>query len=1091
MHRGLPLSPPQKTCSPEKCLSRGVMLIFKPMSTRQILFLLLFAPLGLSAQSFGPNNTWLQGLGIRSIGPAGMSGRVTAIDVVRDNPSVIYIGTASGGLWKSESGGIAWEPVFDQQPTQSIGAVAIDPGNPSVIWAGTGEGNPRNTHNSGMGVFRSPDGGRTWQAMGLEQTRTIHRIIVHPRDPNTVYVGALGSAWGPHPERGVYRTRDGGKTWQLILHVNDSTGCADLIIDPSNPNKLMAAMWEYGRKPWFFTSGGKGSGLYATYDGGDTWRNLSQSKASGLPEGELGRIGLAIAPSRPRVVYAWVEAKENALFRSDDGGLTWTQRATQGIGNRPFYYASIYVDPQNENRVYSLYSMVSRSEDGGKSWEIIIPYSGVHPDHHALYIHPDNPELILNGNDGGLAISQDRGASWRFVENLPLGQFYHVSVDRERPYNIYGGLQDNGSWAGPAYAWQYGGLRNANWTEVLFGDGFDVQPHPANSRYGYAMWQGGNLAAYDKLSGQTRYIQPAHPQGDTLRFNWNAALALDPFDPKGLYYGSQYVHHSSDEGRSWRIISPDLTTDDTNKQRQVLSGGLTIDATTAENHTTLLCIAPSALEKGLIWAGSDDGRLHLTRDGGESWTDVYGRLPGAPRGGWIPQISPSTHEAGTVLVALNHYRRNDWQPYAYRSDDYGKTFKRIAGPDQIKGHVMTVIQDLREPDLLFLGTENGLWFSLNGGKAWEPWAKDFPAVPVSDLAIHPDEGDLVIGTFGRAIWVLDDLEPLRARARDARWLDRPFALSPAPDAVQAAWAQAPGVRFDADAGYRGANRPGGASITAWLHPNQFAEPKKTDEKPSGAASDSAAGGGDARKIRLHLLGPGGDTLRFWTVEADTGLLRFRWDLRERGPRYPSHDKPKKDADDPAGRYVLPGVYTLHAAWKNHRDSTRIRVLPDPRLEGTQPDNPALRQAQERHAKTQQMLTRAQDQLREALETLDRMSANQAELADSTRKNLDKEADSLRKRIQALQAFILTPKDFKGIDGEERLAEQIWKTGYLLSYPAAPAPNALAALDNLESRTRALLEQVNAFFEGEWAAYRERVESQPWTPFAKREKLLLE
>ncbi|MEM9991685.1 MAG: hypothetical protein AAF738_07975, partial [Bacteroidota bacterium] len=499
----------------------------------------------------------LQGLKIRNIGPAGMSGRVTAIDVDLTNPDRIYVGTASGGVWLSENGGINWTPIFDDEATQSIGAVAINQANPAEIWVGTGEGNPRNSQNSGSGIYKSLDGGKTWQLMGLEATKTIHRIIIHRDNPDVVYVGAQGSAWGANKERGIYRTKDGGKTWKQILYKGNEVGCADLVVDPNNPNKMIAALWEFGRKPWIFNSGGKGSGMYITYDGGDTWKRKTHK--DGLPKGNLGRIGLAIAPSSPNIVYALVEAKENALYKSTDGGDNWKKIADDktAIGNRPFYYSDIFVDPANENRIYSLYSLVSRSEDGGKNFEVILPYysGGVHPDHHALWIHPEDPSFIINGNDGGLYISRDKGENWQFAANLPLAQFYHINHDMSVPYKVAGGMQDNGSWIGPSQVWKRGGIRNYDWQEVFFGDGFDVLFHPKDSRYVYAMYQGGNVAYIDTKTGKSQSIKPIHPEGETLRFHWNAAIAQNPFEDCGIYFGSQFVHKSLDCGQSWEIIS--------------------------------------------------------------------------------------------------------------------------------------------------------------------------------------------------------------------------------------------------------------------------------------------------------------------------------------------------------------------------------------------------------------------------------------------------------------------------------------------------------------------------------------------------------
>ena len=552
--------------------------------------------------SFGQFSTALmKEMKPRNIGPGGMSGRITAIDVNLQNPDIIYAGAASGGVWKSTSGGIRWTSLFNDQITASIGAIAIQQSNPEVVWVGTGEGNPRNSLNGGYGIFKSLDGGQTWQSMGLEKTRHIHRILIDPQNPNTVYVAAIGSPWGEHPERGVYKTTDGGIHWKKILFANLKTGAADLVMDPSNPNKLIAALWEHKRDPWFFKSGGKGSGLFITHDGGDHWKQITQQ--DGLPEGELGRIGLAIAPSDTQRVYALIEAKKNGFYRSDDGGLHWKLvNEEEEIGNRPFYYSDIRVDPQNENRIYSIFTYVNVSEDGGKSFKELMPAynvdNGVHPDHHAWWIHPKDGSFMINGNDGGLNITRDRGKNWRFVGNIPVGQFYHISVDMDYPYNVYGGMQDNGSWKGPAYVWRDQGIRNAYWQEILFGDGFEVVPNESNSRFGFGMSQQGSVSRYDAETGDNYSIKPTHPDPNILlRFNWNAAIAKDPFNAQTLYFGSQFVHKSQDEGLTWQVISPDLTTNDKSKQKQSDSGGLTLDATGAENHCTLLVIEPSPLQR--------------------------------------------------------------------------------------------------------------------------------------------------------------------------------------------------------------------------------------------------------------------------------------------------------------------------------------------------------------------------------------------------------------------------------------------------------------------------------------------------------------
>ncbi|MCT4622841.1 MAG: hypothetical protein N4A46_04395, partial [Schleiferiaceae bacterium] len=602
-----------------------------------LLSLALFFFINVHAQE---DKNPLRDLKFRNVGPAGMSGRVTSIDVNLRNDQQIYVGTASGGLWRSNSGGQAWECIFNNEATSSIGAVKLSQKNTDVIWVGTGEGNPRNSHNSGKGIYKSLDGGRTWKLMGLENTRNIHRICIHPHDENIVYVAAIGVAWGESEDRGVYKTTDGGRTWNRILYLNENTGAADLVMDPNNPDKLIVAMWEHKRWPWFFNSGGPGSGLHITYNGGESWKKITDKE--GLPKGELGRIGVAISRSNPNIVYALVENKgKNALYRSANGGDSWRRVSDNpDIGNRPFYYSEIHVSPDNEDIIYSLWTYVSKSKDGGKTWRKI-PYNTIHPDHHAMWIHPENANYVIEGNDGGLNISRDAGKTWRFVENLPLAQFYHINIDNEMPYNIYGGMQDNGSWVGPSYSWTSGAIVNGQWQEIYFGDGFDVVPDPENVRYMYAMSQEGNVARIDKETGYNKSIKPRHPEGTKLRFNWNAAIAQDPFDVGTIYFGSQFVHKSKDKGDHWDIISPDLTTNDTAKQHQLTSGGLTYDVTGAENYTTILAIVPSTLKKDELWVGTDDGRLHLSINGGEEWKELTKGLKDMPEGAWIPFIHVS------------------------------------------------------------------------------------------------------------------------------------------------------------------------------------------------------------------------------------------------------------------------------------------------------------------------------------------------------------------------------------------------------------------------------------------------------------------
>ena len=780
-----------------------------------ILFLICTMQLG--AQQF--STTWLKEAAPRNIGPGGMSGRITSIDVVESNPDIMYVGTASGGLWKSTSAGISWEPVFNDQVTASVGAVAIQQSNPDVIWVGTGEGNPRNSLNGGYGIYKSLDGGKSWKSMGLQKTRHIHRVIIDPSNPNIVYVAAIGSPWGEHPERGIYKTTNGGISWSKVLFINNKTGAADLVMDPSNPNKLVAAMWEHKRDPWFFKSGGSGSGLHITYDGGKTWSK--KTDADGLPKGDLGRIGLAIAANKTNIIYALVESKKNALYKSEDGGFKWKKiNDKSDIGNRPFYYSDIAVDPQNENRVFSVFTYVNVSQDGGKNFSELMPAygvdNGVHPDHHAWWIHPKDGSFMIDGNDGGLNITRDGGKTWRFIGNIPVAQFYHISVDNEFPYNVYGGMQDNGSWRGPAYVWKTQGIRNSYWQEIAFGDGFDVVPDLDDSRYGYAMSQQGFVSRYDWKTGNNYIVRPTHPEADTvLRFNWNAAIGQDLFDNSTVYFGSQFVHKSEDKGQTWEVISPDLTTNDPEKQKQSESGGLTLDATGAENHCTILVIEPSAVEKNMLWAASDDGRVHFTKDGGGTWVDVSKNLKGLPAGSWITQIKASQKNKGEALLVANDYRRFNYTPYAYRTKNYGKTWERIVDETDAESYVLSIIEDPINSNLMFLGTDDGLYISFNAGKKWKKFDSEiFPTVSVKDLVIQTREHDLVIGTFGRAAWVLDDIRPLRSMATNPDLVkDSSMQLFEPPTAYLAAYQQPTGSRFGADAMYQGTNRKFGAMIS--------------------------------------------------------------------------------------------------------------------------------------------------------------------------------------------------------------------------------------------------------------------------------------
>ncbi len=1030
----------------------------------------------------------------RNIGPGGMSGRVTAIDVVHTNPDIMYVGTASGGLWKSESGGITWSPIFDDQVTASIGAVAIQQSNPSVIWVGTGEGNPRNSLNGGYGIFKSLDGGKSWKAMGLENTRHIHRVIIDPTNPDIVYAGAIGSPWGEHPERGIYKTTDGGITWAKILFANNKTGAADLVMDPTNPNKLIAALWEHKRDPWFFNSGGEGSGLHITHDGGNTWKKITDKE--GFPEGNLGRIGVAIAPNKPNIIYALVEAKKNALYKSEDGGFNWKKvNDKNDIGNRPFYYSEIYVDPQNENRVYSIYTYVNVSEDGGKNFTQLMPAygvsNGVHPDHHAWWIHPKNGNFMIDGNDGGMNITKDGGKSWRFIGNLPVAQFYHINVDNEIPYNVYGGMQDNGSWRGPAYTWRVQGIRNSYWQEISFGDGFDVVPDRDDARYGWSMSQQGYVSRYDWQTGNNYLVRPTHPDPEVkLRFNWNSAINIDPFNNSTIYFGSQFVHKSTDKGDTWTIISPDLTTNNPEKQKQSESGGLTMDATGAENHTTILVIEPSELEPNMLWVGTDDGKVHYTTNGGDSWNDVTTNIKGLPAGSWIAQIKASNKTKGEALLIANDYRRFNYTPYAYRTKDYGKTWTRIVDSGDVQSYTLAIVEDPVESNLLFLGTDDGLYISFDAGNKWTKWTNGFPTVSVKDLVIQQREHDLIIGTFGRAAWVLDDIRPLRAIAKNKQILNQKLELFDPPVAYQAAYQQPTGSRFGADAMYHGENRSYGARLSYFAKIDEMkktSEDKKEVEEVS-EDNDSETEEAEVKWDSIHLKIYDGDRLiRTLKQKApdSTGLQKWTWFMDEAGVDYPSK-RISKRTREPGGMNVKPGTYKAVMSFGDQSSEAMVTVKLDPRVNASLAN---INQVYDYYKKLENMQQTAADAVKQLVE-----NKNIAKEYQSLLKKLDKDkykddikaSKEIIKHVDSIVDKFLGKEDKRqGItrNPEVTVMQRLnLARNYVRSRQNGVSSTETTLIKNAKTALETVLNETNTFFNETWKPYRTKMEQLQTNPF---------
>ncbi|MEK9612700.1 MAG: hypothetical protein VW080_02090 [Flavobacteriaceae bacterium] len=1042
----------------------------------------------LPAQDFDP--TWMKGMAPRNIGPGGMSGRITAIDVVHKDKETMYVGTASGGIWKSTSGGVRWTPIFEDQITASIGAIAIQQSNPDVLWVGTGEGNPRNSLNGGYGIYKSLDAGKTWISLGLKKTRHIHRILIDPTDPNTVYVAAIGSPWGAHPERGVFKTTDGGDSWEKILFVNNLTGAADLVMDPSNPNKLVAALWEHKRDPWFFKSGGKGSGLFITLDGGKNW--IQKTEKDGLPKGELGRIGLAIAHNKPNIIYALVESQKNALYQSKDGGAKWKKvNDKSDIGNRPFYYSDIFVDPQNENRLYSVFSFVNVSEDGGRNFKELMPAynanNGVHPDHHAWWIDPEDGSFMIDGNDGGLNITRDGGSSWRFVGNIPVAQFYHISVDNEYPYNVYGGMQDNGSWRGPAYVWKTQGIRNSYWQEIAFGDGFDVVPDRDDARFGYAMSQQGNVSRYDWQTGNNYGVKPTHPDPSVvLRFNWNAAIGQDPFNNSTVYFGSQFVHKSTDKGLTWEVISPDLTTNDPQKQKQSESGGLTLDATGAENYCTLLVIEPSPLKEGLIWTGSDDGKIYLTENGGENWVEISKNIKQMPEGSWIAQIKASNKNEGTAFVVANDYRRFNYSPYVFKTTNYGKSWTRVVDEKDVNSFALSIVEDPETENLLFLGTDEGLYFSINAGDQWVKFHSEvFPTVSTKDLVIHPRENDLVIGTFGRAAWVLDDVRPLRAIAKNPEILQKPLHMFHPPSAYLAAYQQPTGSRFGGDALYNAENRKFGSMLT-YFYRADTPSIDSGDPKESKKKSDS---------LTLSIY-DGDRLIRTLKKKAPkkTGLYRWYWTLNEKGVKRPSRTK-RKSKNEPRGVTVKPGTYQAVIRSKAQESKVSVLVKTDPRIEISSKTLEDRYNYLKKLESYTEITGKAVDQLLESKATLaeykKRIEAQDREGQEellTEMKHATKTIDNL------INTFIGKEDKRQGIvrNPQSSVMKRIGNASrYIRSRPNGVTSTEENLLQHAYDDLKIALENTNGFYNDRWDDLKNKIEGLELSDFKSTERFILD
>lgn len=1055
---------------------------------------LLLAPGIVSAQE-SQMEAATEALEWRQIGPTIMGGRVADLAVVESDPSTFYVGTATGGVWKTTNGGTSFESIFDDQPTSSIGDVTVAPSNPNVVWVGSGEPQNRQSSPWGMGVFRSTDAGRTWTHLGLENTHHIARIQVHPRNPDIAYVAAVGHLWGSNPERGVYRTTDGGVTWDQVLYVDESTGAIDLIMDPNDPQTLFAAMYQRQRTLGGFNGGGPGSGIYRTLDGGDTWKELTE----GLPEGDKGRIGLDIYRADPNTVFAVIEADarrpgagfggfggggnpdaKNGVYRSTDRGETWEQMGT--TNNRPMYYSQIRVDPNDPERIYLGGSSMYRSSDAGRTFTADAA-SGVHSDHHAIWIDPSDSDHMLLAGDGGVSVSWDRSEHWRQLQNLPISQFYEIGVDDREPYHVCGGLQDNGSWCAPSDTWSNQGIRTRDWYNIGGGDGFFTVMHPTEPIV-FAESQGGNIMRVNLETHEQLRMRPVgrptvDDEGEEVdpeyRFNWDAPIILSSHDPSTLYFGGNVVFKTTDRGRTWGEISPDLTKAIDRDELYIMEVQGS-EAMMSRNDGTstfgnLVSLAESPVDPNVLYAGSDDGNLHVTRDGGATWTNVAPNMPGLPDETYITRIVASHGAAGTVWAAGDNHRNDDFAAYLYVSTDFGESWRQITSglPD---GWAMNALaQHPRAANLLFAGTEIGIYFSIDAGESWHPLRRNLPTVPVDDIKIQARENDLVIGTHGRGIWIMEDITPLEHLSQAVLASD--VHLFPTLSAVAYSnWTPqgwTPGV-------FAAPNPPQGVRVRYWLGQELQGEATVVTEEggevedpvvgsgPNANGPNGSSGSGDSHVnpspeanggvTHITITDASGDVVRELEGEGSVGLQEVMWDLRWE-PAY--EQEPGQGGfgggggffrgGGPRGPKVLPGTYTVRLEAGGESMETTVEVRLDPRVAISQADLMARQGAMMRAYAMAGPVNDASQAVRRLRDQLGEIS-DQLEEHEDAPQALEDEVEALGEALDEINDDL----------GDARTGTRV--QGSLERFHAAPTADALYQLERGWEVLPGMIERLN-------------------------------
>ena len=1044
------------------------------------LFCLTFSFHAVRAADSQPyDSTFFKGLKWRLVGPF-RGGRVLAVTGVRGQPNVFYFGGVSGGVWKTSDGGQNWQPLTDKEPIVSIGSIALSDSDPNVVYVGTGEGCPRGDISYGNGVWKSLDAGKTWIHLGLEDTQTIPKIVASPSNPNEVFVAALGHVYGSNAERGVYKSSDGGKTWKKVLYKDEKTGAVDLTFDASNPHVLFAALWQMNRTPYSLTSGGPGSGLYKSTDDGETWKQLTEH---GLPKGVWGRVGVAVSGADPQRVYALIEAAEGGLYRSDDGGENWSRvNQDHRFTQRAWYFTHVFADPKSVDTVYILNTGMYRSTEGGKTFA---PLGAPHGDHHGLWIDPDNPERMINGNDGGATVSIDGGKTWSTQQNQPTAQFYHVIADNRFPYYVYGAQQDNSTVA-IASEGEGGVIDRPDWYAVGGGESGYIAPYPPDANIVYAGSYDGYISRYNHRTWQEQDVSPwpDNPMGSgaadlKYRFQWTFPIVISPHDPNVIYAGAQMIFKSADAGQNWTVISPDLTRND--KSKQASSGGpITQDNTSVEYYDTVFTIAESPAQKNLIWAGSDDGLVHVTRDGGRHWSEVTPQA--MPEWSMVSLIEASPHDADAAYLAVDRHRLDDHHPYIYRTHDGGKTWTKIVEGLPDSSYVHAVREDPERKGLLYAGTESGVSVSFDDGDHWQSLQLDMPAAPVHDLIVKND--DLVIATHGRAFWILDDVTPLR-ELTPAVASDEVHLFKPRP----ALRSHGGGIPAH---GAVGQNPPGGAVIYYTLKNAPKSEGEPEGKNSASAAPDSATNAPQSNgaekpaakvAVEIQILDNKGEVIRQYPPKqgaeseepgefpgfhrptnsppAEKGLNRFVWDLR-----YEPATRVQGSAHwggSGEGPQVLPGTYQIKLTAEGHTATQPVEVKLDPRITTTQAN---LEKQFDLALKIRDRLSEDHDAVNQIRSVRSQLNDLKKRLAgDSQAKNVADAANALDKKMTPVEEKLLQVKSKSSEDP--------------LNYPIQ-LDDKLAALGNaVESADAAPTAQcytvynlLNSQLESELAAWRE-------------------